>query len=158
MMSLTRIGLAFLFIAQFGFSALAQSGIITSVVGNGTGGYSGDGGAAVSAQLNSPIAVAVDASGNWFIADNGNNRIRKVTSSGIISTVAGTGTGGYSGDGGSAVSAQINSPAGVAKDSAGNLFIADKGNNRIRKVTSGGSISTVAGNGTSGYSGDPQPA
>ena len=134
----------------------ASTGIITTVAGNGTWGYSGDGGAATSAELFSPLGVAVDASGNIYIADSGNNRIRKVTAStGIITTVAGNGTGGYSGDSGVATSAELNSPFGVAVDASGNIYIVDSGNNRIRKMTaSTGIITTVAGNGTGGYSGD----
>src|SRR5262249_43599938 len=126
--------------------------------GNGTSGYSGDGGPATSAQLNVPFGVAVDGAGNLYIADLRNSRIRKVTTDGLISTVAGNETTGYSGDGGPATSAQLNSPNGVAVDGAGNLYIADYSNNRIRRVTTDGLISTVAGNGTRGYSGDGGPA
>ncbi len=138
----------------------ASTGIISTVAGNGTAGYSGDGGAATSAEINFPYGVAVDSAGNIYIADNGNQRIRKVTvSTGIISTVAGNGIVGYSGDGGPATSAELDSPTGVAVDSAGNIYIADLENYRIRKVTaSTGKISTVAGTGTQGYSGDGGPA
>jgi sugar lactone lactonase YvrE len=134
----------------------ASTGIITTVAGNGTAGYSGDGGAATSAELDTPFGVAVDASGNLYIVDVNNDRIRKVTAStGIITTVAGNGTWGYSGDGGTATSAELFSPFGVAVDASGNLYIADSGNNRIRKVTaSTGIITTVAGNGTAGSTGD----
>ncbi len=114
--------------------ALAAAGDISTVAGTGTGGFGGDGGPATSAQLNFPTGVAVDSSGNLFIADTGNDRIRKVDTSGNISTVAGTGTPGFSGDGGPATSAQLNFPAGIAVDSSGNLFIADAENHRIRKV------------------------
>jgi len=133
----------------------ASTGIISTIAGNGTAGYSGDGGAATSAQINTPWAVAVDSSGNIYFADNVNERIREVTAStGIISTVAGDGTGGYSGDGGLATSAELYFPAGVTVDSIGNLYIADGSNCRVRKVTvSTGIISTVAGNGTYPYSG-----
>jgi sugar lactone lactonase YvrE len=136
-----------------------STGIITTVAGNGTQGYSGDGGPATSAQLNL-LAVAVDSAGNIYISDWGNNRIRKVTAAtGIISTVAGNGAMGYSGDGGPATSASLFAPVGVAVDGAGNIYISDMSNNRIRKVTaSTGIISTVAGNGTFGYSGDGGPA
>jgi trimeric autotransporter adhesin len=136
---------------------VTPDGSIKTIAGdllNGTAGFAGDGGPAASAQLNYPGDVAVDSAGNLFIADTGNNRIRKVTSAGIITTVAGKGTDGYSGDGGPAASAQLSSPQGVALDAAGNLFIADTGNNRIRRVTPDGTITTVAGNGTSGFSGD----
>ncbi|MGC9194890.1 MAG: hypothetical protein ACP5IL_05465, partial [Syntrophobacteraceae bacterium] len=135
----------------------ASTGIITTVAGNGTGGYSGDGGSALSAQLNNPAGVAVDLSGNLYIADTSNNRIREVsaTTPRMIITVAGSGAPGYSGDGAAAVSAQLNSPLGVAVDTSGNLYIADSSNNCIREVNAtSGIISTVAGNGTAGYSGD----
>ena len=134
------------------------SGVISTVAGNGTGGYSGDGGPATSAELSTPSGVAVDASSNIYIADSSNNCIRKVDASGVISTVAGKGTGGYSGDGGPASSAELSSPFGVAVDASGNIYIADDKNNRIRKVDASGVISTVAGNGTGGYSGDGGPA
>jgi trimeric autotransporter adhesin len=137
---------------------VTPAGIISTVAGSGNRGYSGDGGPATSAQLKEPNGVAIDSTGNLYIADYGNNRIRQVTPAGIISTVAGTGTSGsYSGDGGPATSAQLNAPIGVALDSVGNLFIADSFNNRIRKVTPAGNISTVAGNGSPGYSGDGGP-
>src|ERR1017187_4920775 len=130
------------------------AGIITTVAGNGTYGYSGDGGPATSAALYGPYGVAVDGAGNLYIADQGNNRIRMVGLAGIITTVAGNGTHGYSGDGGPATSAELYAPEGVAVDNAGDLLIADTGNNRIRQVKSGGTVSTVAGNGIDSYSGD----
>ena len=138
----------------------AATGIITAVAGNGSQGYSGDGAAATTASLNSPIGLALDSSGNLYIADEGNNRIRKVTAAtGLISTVAGTGTYGASGDGGAATAAQLGFPQGVAVDSAGNTYIADRDNYRVRKVTAAtGLISTVAGTGTAGYSGENGPA
>ena len=132
------------------------TGTLTVVAGNWTYGYSGDGGPATSAQLNGPVALAVDSVGNLYIADSGNNRVRRV-SNGVISTVAGNGTAGFSGDNGPAASAKLNSPEGVAVDSAGNLCIADSGNQRIREVSSG-VITTIAGNGTAGFSGDGGPA
>jgi len=110
------------------------NGIITTVAGNGTYGFSGDGGAATNAQLRAPQGVAVDALGDVFIADFNNNRIREVTVNGIITTVAGNGTFGYSGDGGAAISARFEAPDAVALDTFGNLFIADYGNNRIREI------------------------
>ncbi len=146
-----------LFIADAGNNRIRKvtpGGVISTVAGNGTQGFSGDGGPATSAQLNYPWGVAVDTAGNLFIADTDNNRIRKVTPGGVISTVAGNGTTGDSGDGGPANSPSSISPYGVAVDTAGNLFIADTVNNRIREVTPGGVISTVAGNGTEGYGGD----
>ena len=133
---------------------VATNGIITTVAGNGTIGFSGDGGTATAASLNNPVGIAVDAAGNLYIADSQNNRIRQVTTSGIISTVAGTGTTGYGGDGGAATAASFNYTAGVALDGNGNLYIADQGNHRIRKVATNGIITTVAGTGTAGFSGD----
>jgi trimeric autotransporter adhesin len=134
----------------------AVTGVITTVAGNGTAGFAGDGAAATSAELNQPGGVAVDTAGNIYIADFSNNRIRKVTvATGVITTVVGNGTAGFSGDAGLATSAELNVPNGVAFDITGNLYIADDGNNRIRKVTiATGVITTVAGNGTAGFSGD----
>ncbi len=132
--------------------------IITTVAGNEMPGYSGDGGAAIAAELNYPAGVAVDAAGDVFTADSGYNVIRKVGTNGIISTVAGSGVAGYSGDGMSATNAELNSPDGVAVDAAGHLFIADSGNNVIREVETNGTISTVAGNGIGGYAGDGMSA
>jgi trimeric autotransporter adhesin len=134
----------------------ARSGIITTVAGNGSFGFSGDGGAATAAGLFSPSGVALDSAGNLYIADWENHRIRKVAAeSGIITTVAGNGSQGFSGDGGAATAAGLNYPTGVAMDSEGNLYIADYGNNRIRKVAAGsGIITTVAGNDSRGFSGD----
>ena len=133
----------------------AVSGIITTVAGNGTAGYSGDNGPATTAELNNPEALAIDAAGNLYVADTNNNRIRKVAAaSGVITTVAGDGTAGYSGDNGPATSAELNLPQAVTVDGAGDLYIADTGNNVIRMVNTAGIITTVAGNGTSGSSGD----
>ena len=131
-----------------------KSGIINTVAGDGTYGYSGDGAAATSAKMRYPAGVAVDSSGNLYIADMYNHRIRKVATNGIISTVAGSGTAGNSGDGGAAISASLNYPYGIAVDSSGNLYIADTENHSIRKVGTNGVISTVAGIGTFGYHGD----
>jgi hypothetical protein len=132
------------------------TGAITAVAGNGGQGYSGDGGQATAAELCSPCGVALDNAGDLFIADLGNNRVREVNlSSGVITTVAGNGTLGNSGDGGQATAAEIGPPSGVAVDSAGNLFIADVANSCIREVDlSSGVITTVAGNGNSTCSGD----
>ena len=133
-------------------------GIISTIAGTGIVGFSGDGGPATSARLNNSIRVAVDLVGNVYIADASNQRIRKVTTDGNISTIAGTGTPGYNGDGIQATSAELSNPIGVAVDSVGNIYIADTSNNRIRKVTVGGIISTIAGTGIAGYSGDGGPA
>jgi len=129
-------------------------GIISTVAGNGNQGYAGDGGAATSASLNNPYGLAVDAANNLYVADSANNRIRKVDTNGVITTVAGTGTGTYTGDGGPATNASLSSPQGVALDAMGNLYIADTANNRIRQVDTNGIITTVAGNGTGTYAGD----
>ncbi len=137
--------------------ANAQNGTITTIAGNGSREFSGDGEPAISAGL-SAISVAVDARGNIFIADSINNRIRKVSVSGVITTVAGNGMQGFSGDGGPATSASLSYPAGIALDAAGNLFISDSSNYRIRKVSIDGAISTIAGNGVNGFSGDGGPA
>ena len=137
----------------------AGTGIITTVAGNGVAGYSGDGAVATAAQLYYPTSVAVDGIGNLYIADRYNHRIRKVATNGIISTVAGTGTAGVGGDGGAATLGQLNYPQGVAVDIAGNLYIADNYNHRVRKVTAAtGVISTMAGTGTAGYLGEAGPA
>jgi sugar lactone lactonase YvrE len=133
---------------------VATSGIISTVAGTGSNGYSGDGGAATSAKLYGPYDVAVDVAGNLYIADTNNLRIRMVSTSGIMTTVAGNGSFGSSGDGGAATSAQLAYPSGVAVDASGNLYIADSGNERVREVNAAGIITTVAGNGTYGYSGD----
>jgi sugar lactone lactonase YvrE len=135
----------------------ASTGVITTYAGSGTAGYSVDGGSATAAELGTPLGVAIDSSGNLFFADNGNELVRKVTSAGVISTVAGTAaTAGYSGDGGLATAAELDSPYGVAVDSSDNVYIADSGNQVIRLVTnSTGFISTVAGTaGVGGYSGN----
>lgn len=136
-----------------------STGVITTVAGNGTAGYSGDDTLAAGAELNGPGGVAVDASGNLYIADFQNNRIRKVTAStGVITTVAGNGTAGYSGDGEKAIDTKLNGPQNVVVDKFGNLYVADRLNNRIREVGLGGEITTVAGTGEAGYSGDNEQA
>ncbi len=132
----------------------AGTGIITTIAGTSNAGYSGDGGAATSAQLSFPTSVVVDGSNNVYIADMLNHRVRMVSAStGLISTIAGTGTCGYNGDSISATGAQLCMPNGLAFDNLGNLLIADTGNSRVRKITSG-VITTLAGTGVSGYSGD----
>lgn len=140
-----------LYIADFYHGSvrkLSPTGIITTVAGNDTCCYSGDGGPAISASIYSPFGIALDGTGNMFIADYYNARIRKVSAAGIITTVAGTGNTGYSGDGGLATNAQIAGPSGVAIDAFGNLYIADTGNDRIRKVSTAGIITTIAGGGS----------
>jgi len=134
--------------------AKAQSSIITTIAGNGTQGYSGDEGQATAAELNNAIDIAFDSLGNMYVADPGNNRIRKINSLGIITTIAGTGVAGYSGDGGQATLAEFNNVEGIVCDKGGNLFISDGINYRIRKINTAGIITTIAGNGTGGYSGD----
>jgi uncharacterized protein (TIGR03437 family) len=144
-----------LYIADFGNSRVRKvsANNISTVAGNGSFGYSGDGGQAVKAQLNGPQGVAVDAAGNLYIADTENNRIREVTPGGLIATVAGNGIAGYSGDGGQATSAQVGNPVGLAVDAAGDIFTVDA-SNRVRQVYPNGLIATIAGNGTRGYTGD----
>ncbi len=137
---------------------VAPDGIVTRVAGTGEPGDSGDNGPAISAQVSSPSGLAVDAAGNLYIADRGNSRIRKVTADGIIRTVAGNGVAGFSGDGGPATAARLAQPDGVIVDPAGNIFIADTANHRIRKVDPAGNIQTIAGSDSFGTSGDGGPA
>ena len=136
-----------------------SGGTISTIAGNGTGTFAGDGDSTWNSSLNYPTDVAIDSSGNIYIADTNNHRIRKVNmSTYIITTVAGNGTAAFAGDGNLAVDASLNGPFGVALDSSGNLYIADKYNNRIRKVDTAGYISTVAGSGQYDYSGDGSSA
>lgn len=130
--------------------------VINTVAGTYTGsGYSGDGGAATAAQIGTPNGIAVDTAGNFYFSDNANSYIRKVTPAGIIHTIAGNGSTGYSGDGGRATSAALNYPQGLCVDLAGNVYFADAGNYVVRKISTSGIITTVAGIPTSsGYSGD----
>ena len=128
--------------------------IITTIAGNSIAAYSGDGGPAIVAEMFNPSGVSIDSSGNVYIADNINNRIRKVNNAGLISTLAGNGIAAYGGDGGLAVAAELSSTSCVVVDSHGNVYISDQGNNRIRKVDTAGIITTVVGNGISGYTGD----
>ncbi len=137
---------------------VTPSGAITTIAGTGIAGFSGDGFAATSAALNTPVSVVVDVAGNIFIADQANNRVRKINTAGIITTLAGNGTVGYNGDGFAATAAELNKPGGVAVDDSGNVYIGDFNNNRIRKINTSGIISTIAGNGFSGFSGDGGPA
>jgi sugar lactone lactonase YvrE len=134
------------------------TGIISTIAGNGTASYSGDGGPATSAALSYPSCVTFDAYGNLYIADQGNMRIRKVDTLGIITTVAGTGGYGFSGDGGPAINAVFNNPDHVIFDASGNLYVCDWGNYRLRMIDATGMIRTIAGNGSSAYSGDGGPA
>ncbi len=133
-----------------------SSPVIATLAGTGTAGFGGDGASAAAAQLSGPAGIAVDSNGNLYIADQGNNRIRKVlsTSSPTIGTVAGNGIAAFGGDGGSATSASLSAPSGVAVDGSGNLYIADTQNDRVRFVTAAGVIQTVAGNGSLSFSGD----
>jgi len=136
---------------------ISPTGVITTVAGTGTAGrpgYSGDGGPAIQAQLSWPKDIAFDGTGSLYIADAGNSRIRKVGANGIIATIAGDGIAGFSGDHGPAIAANLNIPSGIAVDSSGDIFIADTGNFRIRKITLDGTITTIAGTGTQGFSGD----
>jgi len=144
---------------------VTTDGIITTFAGTGfstghppTGAFSGDNGAATAAELNFPVAVSADMLGNVYIVDGDNQRIRKVNTAGIITTVAGTGLAGYTGDGGQATDAELNYPGSVTIDAVGNLYITDNANNVIRMVNASGVITTIAGNGTVGFSGDNGPA
>lgn len=133
-------------------------GQMSTSAGTGVAGFGGDGAPAISAQLNRPAGICMNAAGVTFIADCQNNRIRKIDVAGNISTIAGTGVAGYSGDGGTAITAKINHPMGIATDAAGNVFFADFNNNVVRKINLAGTITTIAGNGTAGFAGDGGPA
>jgi sugar lactone lactonase YvrE len=133
---------------------ITPDGSVTTAAGNGTNGFSGDGGPATSAQFTSIAGIAIDADDNLLLADMTNNRIRIVTRAGIIRTIAGNGDPGYTGDGGPAVFASLNFPRGVAVDAGGNIYIADDNNHVIRRVAPGGIIATIAGRHPSGYGGD----
>jgi uncharacterized protein (TIGR03437 family) len=132
----------------------ASTGIITTIAGSSTTGFAGDGGPATKATFLLPTGIAVDSSGNVYIADTYNHVIRKINTSGIISTVAGSHQGGYGGDNGPATKAELAAPQGVTLDASGNLYIADSSNQRIRRVDTNGIITTIAGTGTAGFSGD----
>ncbi|MBZ5727086.1 MAG: hypothetical protein LAP87_19065 [Acidobacteriia bacterium] len=133
---------------------IAPDGAIATLAGTGTAGYSGDGGPAAGAQLNLPYGLAADLAGNVYVADLGNNRVRRIGPDGTITTVAGTGVQGSSGDGGPATGAQLLAPRNVAADAAGNLYISEFGGHRVRKVSPDGRIVTVAGTGVAGFRGD----
>lgn len=138
--------------------SINTAGIINTIVGTGVGGYSGDGGAATLAQIQKPNDVFVDYYGNIFFTEYTNNTVRKVNTSGIVNTIAGMGTSGFSGDGGAATSALLFHPAGIDVNAAGDVFICDQDNNRVRKISVSGIITTIAGTGIGGYSGDNGPA
>ncbi|MGZ3865281.1 MAG: NHL domain-containing protein, partial [Bacteroidia bacterium] len=138
---------------------LDTNGIITTVAGNGAGSYTGDGGLAINATLNYPMGIVADTvSGAIYVSDANNNAVRKIDTNGIIITIAGTGIAGYSGNGGQATSAKLKTPQGVTIDTAGTIYISDGGNNVIRKIDTAGIISTYAGTGVAGFSGDGGPA
>src|SRR5207253_1077898 len=140
-------------------TAFGSTPTITLVAGTGSAGFSGDGGPAGAARVNLPRAVAMDAEGNLFVADTYNHRIRKIDTDGIITTVAGTGQAGSSGNGGPATAASLHVPRGMAKDPAGNLYIADDDNHAVRRIDGdSGIITTIAGTGVAGFSGDGGPA
>ncbi len=150
-----------IFFSDYGNNVIRKidpSGIITTIAGNGTAGYSGDGAAATAAKLHSPNNLAFDKNGNLFFADANNNVIRKIDHLGVITTVAGNNVAGYGGDNYAATAAMLNYPTGVAFDSTGNMYIADVYNARVRMVNSSGIITTVAGTGSIGFSGDGGPA
>ncbi len=138
-----------IYVGEFGGDVrkVTPDGIINRIAGIGVRGYGGDNGPAQSAQLNEPYGLVVDSAGNLYIADSQNNRIRKVDPSGVITTIAGTGQLGFSGDGGSAMKAQLNNPTRLALDAAGNLYFVDGGNYRVRKIDVDGKINTIAGGG-----------
>src|SRR5438552_1914125 len=137
---------------------VSPAGTITTVAGTGVAGFGGDGGPATAAQLRSPFGVAVEPSGDLVIADSNNNRVRRVDPAGMITTLAGTGVAGFSGDGSPATAAELSLPRGLGVDGMGNVLIADSNNNRVRKVDTSGTITTVAGTGVAGLSGDGGPA
>jgi sugar lactone lactonase YvrE len=144
-------------VAAAGAFGASGGGTITTIAGNGKAGFSGDGGPATRAQLSIPSGVAVDAKGTVYIADTSNNRVRKVSSGGTITTFAGTNEGSLE-DGGLATSARLIQPVGLAVDRQGSVYIAEYGNARVRKVSSAGTITTIAGTGRPGFSGDGAPA
>jgi sugar lactone lactonase YvrE len=150
-----------IFIADTGNNRIRRvspDGIITTIAGTGEMGFGGDGGLAVEAQFAYPVAIAIDGQGNLYIADFNNHRIRKISTDGIITSVAGTGKSEYNGDGKPALESQIGEPCGVAVDRNGYIYIGDQLNNRVRVITPSGIMHTVAGTGVRGYTGDGGPA
>ncbi|MFJ1792167.1 NHL domain-containing protein [Kitasatospora griseola] len=137
---------------------ITADGRITTVAGTGAPGTRGDGGPAASAELDNPLGVAVDGAGVLYVSEYGSHRVRRIATDGIISTIAGTGTAGFDGDGGPADQARLNRPYGVVADSTGALYLADAENHRIRRIAADGIISTIAGTGTAGFEGDGGPA
>lgn len=137
---------------------ITPAGIISTVVGTGVPGFSGDGGPATAAQINGPVGIALDTAGSIYFTDYGNSRVRKVSPTGVISTIAGTGDRGFSGDGGPATSATFLDPIGLSVAPNGVVYVADTSNSRIRRIGTDGTITTVAGNGTFGFSGDGSSA
>ncbi|MFC8229753.1 RICIN domain-containing protein [Streptomyces sp. NPDC057287] len=137
---------------------ITADGKISTIAGAGVAGFSGDGGPATAARLNLPLGIAVDSTGIVYFSDYSNHRVRRITTDGKIGTVAGTGVAGYRGDDGPAASAQLNCPRQVVVDEGGDLYVADAGNHRIRKIAADGKITTVAGTGVAGFSGDGAPA
>jgi trimeric autotransporter adhesin len=133
---------------------VGTNGKLSTVAGTGNRSFSGDAGPAALAQFDAPAGIAMDARGNLYVADSRNNRIRKIATDGTVTTVAGNALAGFSGEGGQATLAQLNHPSGVAIDAAGNLYIADTGNNRVREVSPNGIIGTLAGNGNTAFFGD----
>jgi uncharacterized protein (TIGR03437 family) len=146
-----------IFVALLGVS-MASGQTITTSAGNGTAGYSGDTGPAAQAEINRVVGLAADAAGNIYLADQNNNRVRKVDTHGVITTFAGTGVAGFSGDGAAAAQAQLNQPLGVCVAPSGAIYVNDEANGRVREISTSGTITTVAGNGSTVSSGDGGPA
>jgi sugar lactone lactonase YvrE len=139
-------------------AAAAEAPSIRTIAGAGGAGYNGDGKPALSTRLSAPSGLVYDAAGNLFVADSGNHRIRRIGLDGTVTTVAGAGVGGFSGDGGPAVAAQLNFPRAIGVAADGTLYIADTGNNRVRRVTPDGTITTIAGTGVADVNTDVLPA
>ena len=154
---LIAVGSLFPGVDAFGQTpAITLAPVITTIAGNGTAGSGGDGGPATSAAINGPSATAIDSAGNIYIADAYASRVRKIDTTGTISTIVGNGICNFAGDGGPAKNAMVCQPYGVAVDNAGNVYVADTYNYRIRKINSSGIISTIAGNGTATQTRDPK--